>query len=87
MSVLVELRGLELFGYHGVLESEREHGQSFWFDVALTVGDAALSDRIEDAVDYREVAATVREVSSARPYNLIEALAALERFERAPLRP
>ena len=48
--------------------------------------EAARSDRIEDAVDYRDVAATVREVSDARAYNLLEALAAavadalLERF-------
>ena len=45
-----------------------------------------LSDRIEDAVDYREVAAAVREVSSGTQFHLLEALAAavadalLERF-------
>jgi dihydroneopterin aldolase len=75
MSVLVELRGLEVFGHHGVLPAERERGQSFWYDVALTVGDEALDDRIEGTVDYREVASKVREVSAARAYNLIEALA------------
>ena len=32
------------------------------------------SDRIEDAVDYREVADCVREVSAGRDFNLIEAL-------------
>jgi dihydroneopterin aldolase len=73
--ILVELHGLELFGYHGVLEEEQRDGQTFTYDVELGVGDGALSDRIEDAVDYRDVAAVVREVSDGRRYDLIEALA------------
>jgi dihydroneopterin aldolase len=85
--VKVELHGLELRGFHGVLDEERHEGQRFLFDVLLDVGEeAALSDRIEDAVDYRDVAAAVREVSDGRAYRLLEALAAavadalLERF-------
>ena len=74
--IVVELEGLEVFGRHGVLEEERRDGQAFLYDVRLEVGDAALSDRIEDAVDYREVADCVREVSDGRQFNLIEALAA-----------
>jgi len=74
--ILVELYGLEVFGYHGVLEAEQREGQSFLYDVELEVGDGALSDRIEDALDYREVAALVREVSDGRRFDLIEALAA-----------
>ena len=34
------------------------------------------SDRIEDTIDYREVAALVREVSDGRAFQLLEALAA-----------
>ena len=48
----------------------------FLFDISFDVSDSALSDRIEDAVDYREVAACVREVSDGHRYNLVEALAA-----------
>jgi dihydroneopterin aldolase len=71
----IELVGLELFGYHGVLPEEQRDGQTFLFDVALDVGDRGRSDRIEDAVDYREVSDAVREVNERR-FNLIEALAA-----------
>ena len=71
----IELRGIEVHGYHGVLESEREHGQRFLFDVELEVGEAGTSDRIEDAVDYRDVVACVREVSDTQSYRLLEALA------------
>jgi 7,8-dihydroneopterin aldolase/epimerase/oxygenase len=74
--ILVELHGIELFGYHGVLEEERREGQTFLFDLDLEVGDGALTDRIEDAVDYRELVALVREVSDGRHFRLIEALAA-----------
>ena len=83
----IELRSLELTGFHGVLDEERREGQRFVFDVEVEVGEeAARSDRIEDAVDYRDLAAAVREVSDGRAYHLLEALAAavadalLERF-------
>ena len=72
----IELHGLELHGHHGVLEEERRAGQRFLFDVELEVGEAGSADRIEDAVDYREVAACVREVSDGRAFDLLEALAA-----------
>ena len=71
----VQLEGLEIFGRHGVLPEEREQGQTFLVDVKLGVGHAGLSDRVEDAVDYREVAAVVQEVSDERTFNLLEAFA------------
>lgn len=70
----IELHGLEVFGYHGVLPEEQRDGQRFWFDVTLEVGDRGASDRLADAVDYRLVADTVREVSGRR-FELLEALA------------
>jgi 7,8-dihydroneopterin aldolase/epimerase/oxygenase len=92
--ITVELYGLEVFGRHGVLADEQRHGRTFLYDLWLEVSDAALSDRIEDAVDYREVAACVRATSDARRFHLLEALAAsvaealVDRFpvERARVR-
>jgi 7,8-dihydroneopterin aldolase/epimerase/oxygenase len=72
--VTVELVGLEVFGRHGVDDDEREQGRTFLYDVALEV-EAPGSDRLEETVDYRAVAACVREVSDAAQYRLIEALA------------
>lgn len=92
MGVTIELAGLELFGHHGVGEEERRRGQRFLYDVWLETSEAAISDRIEDAVDYRDVAACVREVSERRAYHLLEALAAavadaiVERFRVAHVR-
>ena len=74
----IELHGIILHGYHGVLEAERRDGQRFLVDVELDLEheDAARSDSIEDAVDYRRVVALVREISDARAYHLLEAFSA-----------
>ena len=71
----IELHGIELHGYHGVLDDERREGQRFLVDLELDLADesAAASDSIEDAVDYRDVVATVIGVSDARAYQLLEA--------------
>jgi dihydroneopterin aldolase len=84
--ITVELRGLRVFGQHGVREHEKRDGQDFLFDIDLAVGERGVSDRLEDAVDYSAVARAVRELSDARSYDLLEALATaiadelLERF-------
>ena len=86
----VELRGLELHGFHGVLPEEREHGQRFLVDICLEplIERAAATDDIHDAVDYRDVVSVVREVSDGRAFHLLEALAtavADALLERLPL--
>ena len=73
--MIVELHGLEVFGHHGVLDTEQREGQILLFDVTLEVTEPA-ADRIEDAVDYREIAAKVEAVSGSRRFALLEALAA-----------
>jgi dihydroneopterin aldolase len=75
MTFLVELQGLEVFGRHGLLPEERS-GQTFLYDIELETSEGAASDRIEDAVDYREVAELVRVVSDGKRFDLLEALAA-----------
>jgi dihydroneopterin aldolase len=72
--VKIELRGLELFGHHGASEEERDRGQRFVYDVELEVGERGANDVLADAVDYREVAAALREVADRR-FHLLEALA------------
>ena len=91
MSLTVELVGLEVFGRHGVDDEERERGRVFLYDIALDVPEPA-SDRLADTVDYRAVAACVREVSDGNEYRLIELLASsvaselVERFDAERVR-
>ena len=63
--ITIELHGLELHGFHGVLGEEQRLGQPFLFDVWLDAAEPG-ADRIEDALDYRDVAACVADVSERR---------------------
>jgi dihydroneopterin aldolase len=76
--VTIELHGILLHGYHGVLDEERRDGQRFLVDVELDLEheQAARTDSIDEAVDYRRVVERVREVSDARAYHLLEAFSA-----------
>jgi dihydropteroate synthase len=88
-AMIVELAGLRIFGKHGVYPEEKKHGQDFLYDVELEVGERGATDRLEEAVDYEEVARCVQSVSDAKSYDLLEALASavadelLRRFEPA----
>jgi 7,8-dihydroneopterin aldolase/epimerase/oxygenase len=73
--VRIEIEGLELHGFHGVLDEEQRDGQPFRFDVSVEVAEPAEDD-IDAAVDYRDLAACVREVSDANRFQLLETLAA-----------
>jgi 7,8-dihydroneopterin aldolase/epimerase/oxygenase len=76
---LVEIRGLRVFTFHGVLAEERASGQEFVLDVTLQCRPtrAARTDEIADAVNYAEVCERVVELARGGPYNLIETLATL----------
>lgn len=73
--MIISLEGLHVFGYHGVEEEEKRLGQLFLYDVELDIGDRGITDRLDDAIDYSHVAAVIREISSERRFDLIEALA------------
>lgn len=72
----IELRGLVVFGHHGYLEEERRLGQRFLVDLWVDVsGNAAETDSIDETVDYRRLAALVREVFAGPERLLLEGLA------------
>jgi len=73
--VIVELRGVELFGRHGVDEEERSEGQTFLVDVTLQVGEPT-EDTIEATFDYRRARDLVRAVNDRESYKLLETFAA-----------
>jgi 7,8-dihydroneopterin aldolase/epimerase/oxygenase len=75
VAVTVELAGLEVFGHHGATEAEQRKGRTLLYDLAWEL-PRDPEDRLEDTVDYEQVAALVREVSEARRFRLLETLAA-----------
>lgn len=78
MTDCISLRGLRVHGRHGVLPSERQHGQEFVVDVELEVDTraAGTSDDLAETVDYATLADRLAAVVAGEPLNLIEALAA-----------
>lgn len=82
----IEIRGLWLESRIGVTESERSRSQPLRVSLRLDVGDlsgAAHADRIEETVDYDELAREIRSVAASSPRNLLERLA--EEIARAVL--
>jgi dihydroneopterin aldolase len=85
MTDRIELRGLRVRGYHGVLPEERRDGQLFGVDVILDtdVRAAADADDLAATVDYATVARQVESIVAGAPVDLIETLA--ERLAEACL--
>ena len=73
----IELRGLEVYARHGVLTSEQQTAQVFKVDVAafLDLARPGATDRLEDTVDYGELATQIREVVGGESHALIERVA------------
>jgi dihydroneopterin aldolase len=74
--VEVELQGLSIYTHHGVSDAEQEIGQRLVIDVAFDVPDcdAVLTDRLEDTIDYAEVADIVALAATERSYRTLERL-------------
>jgi dihydroneopterin aldolase len=77
MTDRIELHGLRVRGYHGVLPEERRDGQLFGVDVMLEVDISAAADNDDLAatVDYARVARQVEAIVAGPPVDLIETLA------------
>ena len=75
---LIELRGLRVFGAHGVYEAERSSPQPFEIDLDIVVDteSASHSDDLSDTVDYLGAADVAAEVVAGPPRRLMESLAA-----------
>jgi len=75
--VEIDLRGLSIHTHHGVSDAEQEIGQRLEFDISFDVPDcdAVLTDRVEDTIDYAEVADVVALAATERSYRTLERLA------------
>jgi 7,8-dihydroneopterin aldolase/epimerase/oxygenase len=73
----IELKGMEFYGYHGVLPEETILGQRFKVDltVFLDLSKAGENDNLEDSINYAELYNICKEVVEGLPFKLIEAVA------------
>lgn len=73
----IELRGLRLIGFCGLLAEERERPQPLEFDLDIEVdlADAARSDDVSRTVDYGSVCAEIEGLLATERFLLLERLA------------
>jgi 2-amino-4-hydroxy-6-hydroxymethyldihydropteridine diphosphokinase/dihydroneopterin aldolase len=75
--VTVIIRGLEVFGRHGVFDAEQELGQRFVVDLELELlrCQGVTTDALADTVDYAALAASVAAIVAGPPQRLLEHVA------------
>lgn len=74
MADRITLTGMDVYGYHGVLEHEREYGQTFTVDITCWL-DPAQNDDLDTTVNYAELAQLAHDVVAGPPRQLIETVA------------
>jgi 7,8-dihydroneopterin aldolase/epimerase/oxygenase len=72
--MIVDVRGIEVFGHHGVGEQERRQGQAFLVDVSLQVPEPGL-DQLDATIDYRRARDIVHAVNESESFQLLETFA------------
>lgn len=73
----IVIKDLEIFAYHGVLESEKKKGQTFIVtaELFLDLRDAGMTDDLGKTVNYALVCEEISRVMTEDKYDLIEAVA------------
>jgi 7,8-dihydroneopterin aldolase/epimerase/oxygenase len=77
MTQRIEIRGLRVYGYHGVMDHERQDGQYFIIDAVIKIDAerASSTDDIANTVSYAEIAHLISDNVRKNPVNLLETLA------------
>ena len=73
--MIIKINEIQLFGYHGLYQEEKENGQNFIVSLLIDIDYKDKSDKIENTLDYVDIIDQVKNVFSKKRYNLIETLA------------
>ncbi|MEO0048672.1 MAG: hypothetical protein RL556_4 [Actinomycetota bacterium] len=72
----IQLKGLKVWGYHGVLEHEKLIGQEFVIDATIFAElPSRLDDNLANTVNYAALADALVADATSKPVDLIETLA------------
>jgi len=73
----IELKGMRFHAFHGCLESEKKYGGEYLVDFKCSydISKAALTDNLDDTLNYADIYEIVSEQMS-QPSNLLENVAA-----------
>ena len=71
------VQGLQVFGYHGVYEQEKEEGQTFLVNCVMDTSFASAihSDDVGETVDYGTVCLFIKKYFEEKAYDLMEKVA------------
>ena len=74
---IIRLKNIQLYGFHGVNESEKDLGGRFEVDVELYISlqSSCISDNLKDTINYESIYKIVDSCVKRDKFNLIEALA------------
>ena len=77
MSERIIIERLEFYGHCGVTDEERRKAQLIAVDLELeaSVASAALSDRLDETIDYAQVAKRLEALGTSLDCQLLEAMA------------
>jgi len=70
------IKDLNLFGYHGVRNSEKKDGQNFCFNIEILLNKNSFlnDDSIENTLNYSEVIKLIKRINNDNRFNLLETL-------------
>lgn len=70
---IIELRGIHLYAYHGVMNQEKNIGAWFTLDIKLQISNhsCAINDEISDTISYADIYEIIKEEMNI-PSNLLE---------------
>ncbi len=71
----LKVTGIEFYAYHGVLESEKQLGQTFSVDVEFELDVSMCGDDLKMTVNYGEVSLDVVDFCKSNRFDLLESLA------------
>lgn len=77
MAEAIDISGLALHAYHGVMRREAEAGQTFRMDLVLAIDltEASRTDKLKNTVPYEQVVSTASAAFCSRHCRLVEAAA------------
>ncbi len=81
MPLTIEVKGIKVYGKHGVYNQEKKEEQLFLVDVKAILKDTKKAtgnieeDLLEETINYETIVRTVIELVKEESFNLIETLA------------
>ena len=72
--ISIKLKDIEIFGYHGLYEYEKENGQVFQISISIDYLPIKNDDDIKNYIDYVQLYEFVKNKFIEKRFNLLEKL-------------